>query len=109
MTLAELMQRLDKLDGTLAIYATPRWSSQSRVVVAHEPQDGSLPDIARGKTFLTTVDRARRVIDGRRRERPGCALTAEELAGAVIYFAIYDESEPIASLESAEIHLSFAV
>ena len=109
MTLAELMQRINQLDGALAIYATPRWASNSDVVVAREPHDGSLPKHAAGKTFLVTVGEARRVIEGRRRLRPGCALSADELAGAVVYYAVYDESEPIGSMASAEIHLSYAV
>lgn len=109
MTLAELIQRFESIDDTFAIYATRPWRPSSEVVVAREPADGSLPELARGKTYLTTVGEARRVIASRRQMRPGCALTAHELAGAVVYFAIYDAPEPLASLESAEIHLSLAV
>lgn len=109
MTLAELIQRLESIDDTLAIYAARPWRPGSAVVAVREPADGGLPELARGKTFLTTVGEARRVIASRREMRPGCALTAHELAGAVVYFAIYDAPEPLASLESAEIHLSLAV
>ena len=109
MTLAELITRLERQDGALAIYATPPWSKDAEVVVVREPEDGSRPEIANGKTFLTTVGQARRAMDARRLLRRGCALTADELAGAVIYYAIYDESEPLASLESAEHSLAAMV
>lgn len=109
MTLAELIQRIEQLDDRLVIYATPRWQTNSAVVTAREPADGSLPEVARGKTYLCSVREARRVIAKRRSMRPGCALSADELAGAVIYYAVYDESEPIASLESAEIRLPLAI
>ncbi len=110
MTLHELIsQRLAQLDDSLVIYAAPKWSAASKVVVAREPADGSLPAIAAGKTYLLTVLQAKRVIAARRHLRPGCAITAQELADAIVYFAIYDVHEPVASLESAEIPLSLAV
>ncbi len=108
MTLAQLMQRIAGLDDTLSIYAAPRWRSNSPAQVAHEPDDGSLPKSATGKTFLLTVRQAKRVIAMRRALRPDCSLSADELAGVVIYFAIYDEAEPVQSVESAQIRLPVA-
>ncbi len=109
MTLAELIQRIDTIDDALAIYAARRWTTNSSTSVLPEPADGSLPEDAQGKTFLTTVAQAKRIIAARRALRPGVEVSADELAGAVIYFAIYDEAEPIPSLESVQIRLPVAV
>jgi hypothetical protein len=109
MTLADLIPSIEQLEDAHAIYAAPRWSPDSEVVVSPEPRDGSLPDCARGKTYLLSVAQAKRVIARRKEVRPDHAWSSEQLAGAIVYYAVYDESEPVASIESAEISLPFAV
>jgi hypothetical protein len=109
MTLADVIRRLDELSDELCIYATPRWSPSSRAIAAREPEDGSLPDGARGMTYLTSVRQTRSLVAERKRYRPDRALTADDLCAAVIYFAIYDEPEPLASALSDVIKLPIAI
>jgi hypothetical protein len=115
MTLLELIQELAASDDRasdvhlahhLAIYAAPKWQTNSAVVVLDEPADGSVPPAAQGKTFLTYVTDAKRIVRDRQRN---FAVTAEELARSVLYFAVYDEAEPIPSLEAADSVLPLAV
>jgi hypothetical protein len=109
MILADVIRRLDRLSDEHCIYATPRWSPSSRAIAAREPADGSVPEHARGMTYLTTVGHAKRIIAERKRYRPDLALHADELCAAVIYFAIYDEPEPLPSALSDIIKLPVAI
>ncbi len=111
MNLLELIQRLAAgefgADDDRAIYASPRWSPSSPAVVVEEPRDGSLPLQAAKMTYLTSVIDAHRVISARVASRP--TVEAGELAEAVIYFAIYDETEPLPSIRGVEFRLPVAV
>jgi hypothetical protein len=109
MILADVIRRLDRLSDEHCIYATPRWSPSSRAIAAREPEDGSTPEHARGMTYLTSVGQAKRVIRERTRHRPDRAVSAEELCAAVIYYAIYDEPEPLPSALSDIIKLPVAI
>ena len=108
MTLADVIRKLNQLSDELAIYAAPRWRPSSRAFAAHEPQDGSVPEHAKGMTYLTTVGEAKRVIAHRREERPDLA-SIDDLCDAIIYYAVYDETEPLASTESGVIRLLIAI
>lgn len=100
MTLAQLLAEIESQPRSQAIYAAPPWRPSSEAMVLDEPADGSVPDRAVGLTFLTTVREARRAIEERRAFRPDLAETAEEICEAVIYYARYDETEPLPSLSS---------
>jgi hypothetical protein len=111
MTLADVIRKLDPFRGSLepmplgdelCIYASPHWSPTSRAAVAREPEDGSVPELATGMTYLTTVGEAKRVIADRRARRPDRVSTIEDVCSAVIYYAIYNETEPLASDMSAD-------
>jgi hypothetical protein len=109
MILADVIRRLDQLSDEHCIYAEPRWSPASRAIAAREPIDGSVPELAKGMTYLTTVGQAKRILRERRRERPDRALVIDELCAAVIYYAIYDEPEPLPSALSDIIKLPVAI
>jgi hypothetical protein len=108
MTLADVIRKLHQLSDDLAIYATPRWRPTSRAFSAQEPHDGSVPEHARGMTYLTTVGEAKRVIAQRREQRPDFA-SVDDLCLAIVYYAVYDETEPLASMTSGEINLPIAI
>jgi hypothetical protein len=93
-TMIDVVGRLDELDGTLAIYAAPRWRPGSATVVAPEPADGSQPPEAAGMTFLTSVAAARRAVAARSAWLPGRPPSPAEQCEAIIYYAIYDAFEP---------------
>lgn len=108
MTLADVIRRLDQLEGELCIYAAPRWRASSSAAALREPDDGSLPEHARGMTYLTTVGEARRVVVEQRRRRPDLARI-DQLCDAVVYYAVYNETNPLASELSADIDLPLAI
>jgi hypothetical protein len=56
MTLAEVVERLDRLDADATIYAARPWSADARAVVAFEPEDGSIPSEAAGLEYFLEVD-----------------------------------------------------
>jgi hypothetical protein len=68
-----------------------------------------VPELAKGMTYLTTVGEARRVVRERLARRPDLASTVEEVCSAVIYYAVYNETEPLASELSADIKLQLAI
>jgi hypothetical protein len=106
MTLADVIREIERFDADLAIYAAPPWTPRSTALVLAEPGDGSLPELARGMTFVMRIGLARRAIAGRKSWRPDLAITAEQLCDAVLYYARFDEEEPLASALSAEINVS---
>jgi hypothetical protein len=108
MTLTELMARLGELDDTFVIYAEPPWGPESRAVALRDSHDGVRPADAIG-TFLTSVAQAKRAVAARRSKRPDLMLNNAQACEAVIYFARYDEDEPLASVHSGVIRLPFAV
>jgi hypothetical protein len=105
MTLAELIRNLDDYGDDLSIFATPRWRPESRAAAISDTDDGSVPMEGRGMTFMTTVRQAKRVLAARAAERPDRVLSDADRCAAVIYYAIYDETEPLASLVSDVIAL----
>jgi hypothetical protein len=56
MTLAEVVERLDRLDADATIYAARPLSADARAVVAFEPEDGSIPPEAAGLEYFLEVD-----------------------------------------------------
>ncbi len=96
-TLADVIAHLDELDDALTIYAAPRWRAASPTCATWEPADGSLPPSAAGMTFMLDVPTAKRAVAMRRGWRPGRTLSLADKCDAIIYFAIYDESEPLPS------------
>ncbi|MEZ4446840.1 MAG: hypothetical protein R3B72_47615 [Polyangiaceae bacterium] len=106
MTLAELLERIDTLPSTRAIYATPRWRASSAAVTLDESDREALAQIEGAMTYLTTVGQAKRVIAERRQLRPDLASDIGFLCDAVIYYARYDELEPMASMASGEIRIA---
>jgi hypothetical protein len=105
-TLAELVAELDTLEDELAIYAAPRWRPNSPAIALAEPEDGSVPAEAHGKTFFLTVKAAKQLLVARRATRPGASETPEDLASALVYCAIYDEAEPVPSLQGRDLILT---
>jgi hypothetical protein len=81
MTLAEVIDRLDDLDGAATIYAERPWAGESRAVVAVEREDGLPPPEAAGLEYFLEVDLAR--------EAAELATSAERLK-SVIYYAEND-------------------
>ena len=71
MTLVEALEKIATPDPAATIYASEPWSPLSRVVVAAEPDDGSLPvhaaengcsdflEVAIASDFLNGLDRTR--------------------------------------------------
>jgi hypothetical protein len=102
MTLAELVSKLDALADELAIYAAPRWRPASPAAALVEPDDGTIPAEAAGKTFFLSVRRAKQIIAARRAAHPELADGPDELARALVYCAIYDEAEPVPSLKGRD-------
>ena len=56
MTLAEAIEQLEALDADATIYAGKPWSADARVVVAVEPEDGSMPKEAAGLDYFLEAD-----------------------------------------------------
>jgi hypothetical protein len=56
MTLAEVVECLDRLDADATVYAERPWSADARAVVAFEPEDGSIPPEAAGLEYFLEVD-----------------------------------------------------
>jgi len=91
MTLIEFVEKLSTAEDAHVIYAAPRWRPESAIHVGPEPFDGSLPDAARGMTYLVSIPEAKRVL----RSRPA-GTSARDAARAIVYFGIYDCAEPVA-------------
>ena len=98
MTLRDLLADLSPHRGSRAIYVARPWAPESAAVVVDELEDGSVPDAARGMTYLTTVSEARRALEERRVRRPDESI--DDLCEAVIYYARYDACEPLPSQRS---------
>ena len=96
MTLIELIDQLDSIDDDLAIYAVknPDWSADSLAVVCPEPEDGSVPDEARGMSYLLEVFLAKEVIEDWGEGRGGRGATAQDQCEAIIYYAENDAYLP---------------
>ena len=60
-------------------------------------------------TFMLDVPTAKHAVAMRRGWRPGRLLSLADKCEAIIYFAIYDESEPLPSSFSYEQKLPLAV
>jgi hypothetical protein len=56
VTLADVIDQLEALDADATIYAAKPWSAGARVVVAVEPEDGSVPKEAAGLDYFLEVD-----------------------------------------------------
>lgn len=108
MTLLNIIRQLNEYDDTAVIYARPKWGRSTPAVVAPEPADGGLPPEAAGMSYMLTVQQAKEVAKRRRRGRPDlCA--PEALCDAIVYFAVYDEVEPLPSFRDARYELATAV
>ena len=90
MTLAELIERLDKFDNDCTIYAEkkPSWTAASRAVVCAESdeEEANAPD---GLIYLLEVDIAKEAIEVWTRWS-GRKPSIEEKCSAVIYYAEND-------------------
>jgi hypothetical protein len=96
---AEIVDRIDQHDDAHAIYAAPHWSSASRAVVVAEPADGSSPEGVKGMTYLLGVGLAKEIVRAQRALSPGREPSVEAKCRAIIYYAVYDTSEPVTALE----------
>lgn len=108
MKLLDIIRQLNDFDDTSVIYARPKWSPSTQAVVAREPDDGTTPPAAAGMTFMLSIRQAKQVVRQRRRGRPDL-YTPETLCEAIVYFAIYDELEPLPSFRDASYELPVAV
>jgi hypothetical protein len=89
MILIGLIEWLDSIGDELTIYAekNPDWSANSLAIVCPEPEDGGVPDEARGMSYLLTVFLAREVIQDWGEGHGGRGATAQDRCEAVIYYA----------------------
>ena len=96
MTLADLMEQLDSLDDDLTIYAekNPDWSVNSLAVVLPEPDEGGVPDEARGMSYLLEVFLAKEVVEVWSGGRAGRKPTVRDKCEAVIHYAEHDAYLP---------------
>lgn len=91
MKLLELVQQIDDFDEELTIYIEgDSWSGDSEVVVALEPDNGSIPPTAEGKKYFLEVDLVREVLEVWSDWRDGREPTENEMVEAVIYYARND-------------------
>ena len=87
MTLFEIIQNLAAYDAEWTIYAAEPWTSESRAIVASEPDSGDLPPKAKDldlKYFLEIFIARELLAD------LGGTLTPEEQCKRVIHYAIHD-------------------
>ena len=97
VTLGEVLDRIDKFDEELVIYAAkdPEWTATSRAVVTDLPQeDEAHPKEAEGLRLLLAVHDAKTVVEGLREqlgEEPSTKLKCE----AAVYYYEHDAYMPI--------------
>jgi hypothetical protein len=94
VTLREVIERLDQFGDDETIYAESTRPT-ARAVVAPEPDDGSVPPVAAGLTYLLEVAAAREAIDVWRAWRNGKAPTPNDELKAVTYYAENDAWLPV--------------
>jgi hypothetical protein len=56
MTLAEVVERLDRLDADATIFGARPWGADARAVVALEPENRSIPPEAAGLEYFLEVE-----------------------------------------------------
>lgn len=96
MTLADLVEQLDRLGDDLTIYAekSPDWSPKSLAVVCVELEDDGLPHEAQGMDYLLEVFLAKDVVETWSSWREGRQPTVTDKCEAVIYYAEHDAYLP---------------
>ena len=67
----------------------------ARAIVAAEPEDGSVPPVAAGLTYLVEVGAAKEAIEVWRMWRPGQMTTLDDKLASVTYYAQNDAWLPI--------------
>ena len=92
MTLGTLLDSIQEYDDSLTIYASkePAWTDQSEAVVALAPDDGSIPAVAKGLSYLLEVCVAKEVLSVWSTWRSGAQPGREERCDAVIHYATHD-------------------
>jgi hypothetical protein len=93
MTLAEILARLDELDGDLTIYTaiSPYARADTDACVARRPSDGTDPEGVTAMGEFLDVAVAREVVEGWKRARPGRSPTMTQVVNAAVHFAIYGD------------------
>jgi len=94
VTLHDIIDRLDEFADDETIYAESM-RPMARAVVAAEPEDGSVPPIAAGLSYLLEVGAAREAIEVWGTWRPGQMPTLDDKLAAVTYYAQNDAWLPI--------------
>ena len=94
MILREVIDRLDEFDDDETIYAASAGAT-ARAVVAAEPEDGSVPPVAAGLTYLLEVTAAREAIEVWANWRQGQEPTLNDKLAAVTYYAQNDAWLPV--------------
>lgn len=87
-SLVELLGKIDDLDRDEVIYAVRPWTRQSDAACLAEPDDGS--SASPGLAYLLEVDLVHDVAEVWSSWRGGRRPTTEELADAVIHYAMHD-------------------
>lgn len=96
MTLAELLDDLDHLDGKLTIYAVkdPDWSANSLAVARLESDKDEISDAAHGMSYFLEVYIAREVMEEWADRHDGQEPTIDDKCRAIIYYAENDAYLP---------------
>ena len=73
----------------MTIYALEPWSCDSEAVVAKEPTDGGLPEIAaaQGMRYFLEVSVAKELLEGSERRHPFARVNCDRLIGYAKYDA----------------------
>ena len=97
MNLREIIGDIATLDTDLTIYLdkNSEWSSSSSAIVAEEPEDGGLPNEAKGMEYFLEIDIANEVLDVWSNWRNGQEPSLEEKCEAIIYYAKNDAYLPV--------------
>jgi len=97
MTLREVVEQLDRLDSDQTIYAAGGGDAgpESAALVAMSPEDGALPDAAKGLAYLLEVDEAREVVKVWRSWRDGAEPNTEQKVQAITHYAKHDAYLPV--------------
>jgi hypothetical protein len=97
MKLIDLVSRLDAVNEKLTIYTPNRKKATptSDVVLAYQPEDGTVPDAAAGMQYFLEVSVAKEAVEVWSEWRGSHRPTPNEAADAIIYYAKYDAFLPV--------------
>ena len=95
MKLIDAIDQLDSFDEDLTIYVDSRLVLDSEAVLACEPEDGSLPEEARGLVYFIEVYLAREVLEVWSQWRQDEVPSREDKYKALVYYVKNDDYLPV--------------